>query len=174
MIIGIDPGFDGGIIKLLPEFREGRIQKYIMPVVGDKKRSLDLPAIVTIFGKFDGYIKLVVIEKVHSMPKQGVASSFNFGMGYGQLQGICAALQLSVVLVTPQQWKKVILVGYAKPGKGASEKEKKAAAVQYVQQKYPKLDLRKSERCRNPHYGIVDAICLAEYGLWLHSNGGER
>lgn len=171
MIIGIDPGFDGGLAIIR---KNKTIDHTVMPVIGDKKRRLNQSAIIEFLRPGSAWGEVVVIEKVHSMPKQGVASSFNFGVGYGQLLGICAAMNLPFVLVTPQQWKKVILVGYAKPGKDASEKEKKAAAVQYVQQKYPKLDLRKSERCHNPHYGIVDAICLAEYGLWLQNNGGMR
>ena len=51
----------------------------------------------------------VFIEKVHSMPGQGVASMFNFGKGYGIWIGILAALKISKTLVTPQEWKKEMM-----------------------------------------------------------------
>lgn len=47
----------------------------------------------------------VVIEQVHAMPKQGVSSTFKFGMGCGIIRGVTGALRLSTTLVTPGQWK---------------------------------------------------------------------
>jgi len=47
-----------------------------------------------------------VCEAVHSMPKQGVSSSFNFGMGYGLWLGILSGLNIPYTTVTPQAWKK--------------------------------------------------------------------
>jgi crossover junction endodeoxyribonuclease RuvC len=47
----------------------------------------------------------IFLEQVHSMPEQGVSSSFNFGMGYGithAVSDLCGDLNL----VTPQKWKK--------------------------------------------------------------------
>ena len=54
----------------------------------------------------DMRIAHVVVENVHSMPKQGVASTFKFGMGCGIIHGVICALRLPVTLVTPVQWKK--------------------------------------------------------------------
>ena len=54
----------------------------------------------------DMKVERVVIENVHSMPKQGVASSFRFGRGVGVLHGVVGALALPVTHVTPQQWKR--------------------------------------------------------------------
>lgn len=48
----------------------------------------------------------VVIERVHGMPKQGLASTFKFGFGTGIVHGVAGALRLPVTLVTPNQWKK--------------------------------------------------------------------
>ena len=47
-----------------------------------------------------------VIERVHSMPKQGVASSFKFGQSYGFLRGLLCGLSIEFYEVTPQQWQK--------------------------------------------------------------------
>ena len=47
----------------------------------------------------------VVVENVHAMPKQGVSSTFKFGMGVGIIHGVAGALRLPMTLVTPNQWK---------------------------------------------------------------------
>jgi hypothetical protein len=53
----------------------------------------------------DMRIAHVAVESVHSMPKQGVASTFRFGMGTGIIHGVTGALRLPLTLVTPTQWK---------------------------------------------------------------------
>lgn len=53
----------------------------------------------------DMKVEQVVIENVHSMPKQGVSSTFKFGVGVGIAHGVCGALRLPVSLVAPTQWK---------------------------------------------------------------------
>lgn len=47
----------------------------------------------------------IVVEHVHSMPKQGVASSFTFGMSFGLIVGVSCGANLPITLVTPQKWK---------------------------------------------------------------------
>lgn len=46
------------------------------------------------------------IERVHSMPKQGVASSFKFGFSAGFLHGMLVAAGIPFDDVTPQKWQK--------------------------------------------------------------------
>ena len=78
--------------------------------------------------------------------------------GYGILLGILGALKISTVRVTPQAWKKAILAG---------TKKDKDAAIEYVNMKYPDFELI-LPRCRKPHDGMADAICIAEYGRILN------
>ena len=51
-------------------------------------------------------IKLVAIERVHAMPKQGVKSMFSFGQNFGAWLMLLTVLELPHVLVTPQAWMK--------------------------------------------------------------------
>ena len=48
---------------------------------------------------------LVVLEKVHSMPKQGVASVFSFGMSYGMILSMCSEYSKNLTLVAPATWQ---------------------------------------------------------------------
>ena len=43
----------------------------------------------------------IVVENVHAMPKQGVSSTFKFGMGVGIIHGVAGALRLPLTLVSP-------------------------------------------------------------------------
>lgn len=54
------------------------------------------------------------IERVHAMPKQGVSSSFSFGLSYGVVRGVLAGLGIPTQLVTPQEWKKSFRLGPSK------------------------------------------------------------
>ena len=101
--IGIGPGKSGGICWYVPCFG-GICKFYKMPdtVHGIVKLLREI-----MLDQRDAEFK-VVLEKVHSMPGQGVASTFTFGQGFGQLQGVIAALGLQCVEVIPNKWMKCI------------------------------------------------------------------
>jgi hypothetical protein len=92
------------------------------------------------------------ITTAHPMP---LASTFTFGCGYGQLQGLLAGMGVPFELVTPQSWKKLVLAGTPKD---------KDAAIAYCRRTFPDVPLV-MPRCRNPHDGIADSLCLLQYGL---------
>ena len=84
------------------------------------------------------------------MPGQGVSSMFNFGMGYGAIQGVLAGLCVPLHLVTPQKWKK---------HQGLIGKDKDCART-LAQQLYPEASL-----ARKKDIGRADAILIGDYGL---------
>ena len=100
--IGIDPGKSGGICVYNPYRDSVDLNKMPDTIHGIVTLMRD---IVTQYEEED--IRLV-LEKVHSMPGQGVASTFTFGQGFGQLQGVIAALGLSYIEVIPNRWMKLI------------------------------------------------------------------
>lgn len=157
--IGIDPGLTGAVavIDLDPE---GGAFFYDTPVVRlDKKQRYDYAAMAQILRmlKVEFWKGLcVTVEKVHSMPKQGVASSFNFGMGFGAWLGILAALEIPYTLVDPRRWTKALLCDMPKGDE---------AAVIRASELYPAV----SSELRTPKgrllLGRADALLLAHYGL---------
>jgi crossover junction endodeoxyribonuclease RuvC len=145
-IIAIDPGQKGGIAI----HHRGITTAYPMPLAG---KVLDLPAIADLVRSASPDI--AVIEKVGSMPGQGVSSTFTFGTGYGQLQGLLAGLGIPFELVTPQAWKKLVLAGTPKD---------KDAAIAYCRRAFPDVPLV-MPGCRVPSDGIGDALCMLNYAL---------
>lgn len=144
-IIAIDPGM-GGAIAIL---HRGKVGARPLPIAG---KTLDLAELTTIIRQASP--ALAIMEKVHAMPGQGVTSMFTFGTGYGAIQGIVAALGIRLELVPPQTWKRVVLLGTDKS---------KDAAIAYCRRAFPDVPLV-LPRCRKPHDGIADALCLLEYG----------
>jgi len=47
----------------------------------------------------------IIIESVHSMPNQGVASTFKFGKAFGQVITMAQMMNCAWHFVTPQKWK---------------------------------------------------------------------
>ena len=106
---GIDPGYKTGGIALvngdwaevhdLPVWSEGGVN------------TLELSHILNSVP-----VDFVMIEKQGARPMQGVSSAFKLGVGYGQILGTLALLQLKYAEVTPGKWKKAAGVPADKDG----------------------------------------------------------
>ena len=152
--IGIDPGKKGGVAVILEE------TVIVTPMILAGK-DVDVKAMVDFLVRNVIVPKagqsrngIACIEKVHSMPEQGVASSFKFGFVTGVMHGIIRTLGIPLHMVTPQAWKKKILAGTPKD---------KDAAIDFCRRVYPNVNLLATERSRVPHSGIADALCIAKY-----------
>jgi len=158
IVIGIDPGVDGGLAALQPGSATWvppvviRMPTITVLVGKGKKRRLDGAAIKTFLYLFESETeeRTVVLEKVHSMPRQGVASSFAFGETFGFLKGMCAMADIPLELVTPQEWKKEIL--------GGTNRDK-GASILRAHQLFPSAATQIGK-----HDGMAEALLLAEYG----------
>ena len=103
IIVGIDPGNNGGIALL----RHGQlIYADHLPIVG---KTLSAHLLNNWFADIlPDTPDMVVVEQVHAMPRQGVSSTFAFGKACGMIEGVVAARGLPVTYVTPQRWKKAM------------------------------------------------------------------
>jgi crossover junction endodeoxyribonuclease RuvC len=94
----VDPG---AVHAAIAVFQDGH------PVFVDDIRATNnmLDSVALAKALMDMRVAHVVIENVHSMPRQGMASTFRFGMGVGIIHGVVGALRLPLTLVTPVRWK---------------------------------------------------------------------
>ncbi len=98
---------------------------------------------------------VAIIEQVSAMPKQGVTSSFRFGMGCGLIRGVVIASGIPLSQVVPSKWKKDM-------GLDSDAEKSRAMALSY----WPAcLQLR-----RKKDHGRAEALLLAR---WF-ANGGEK
>ena len=105
------------------------------------------------------YTMIAVVEQVHSMPHQGVASTFSFGTNYGMILGALETLGIPYVTVTPGKWQKYICEAV---DKAPNTKQMHYNAATRL---FPNLDFRRSERCRTYDDNKVDATLICEYGV---------
>lgn len=143
-IAGIDPGKSGAYAFYFPDYPD-RVLAEDMPVAGDRVDAVSLAnAIKALAPDF------VIVESVHSMPRQGVASSFSFGASFGTVLGVLGALEIPYRLVSPTVWKKHFSLN--------SDKEKsRAEALRLWPARHDLFKRRRDE-------GRSEAALLAKYG----------
>ena len=76
---------------------------------GDEIGAAAIVREITMKAEYHKSILLGAIERVHSMPQQGVASTFKFGTNYGIWRGILAAFEMPFYTVGVQQWQKGVI-----------------------------------------------------------------
>ena len=118
IVLGIDPGLSGALALLDSEMNSLTI--WDMPVVEVvrnrvKKREVNAAGVADIIAGHG--IEHCYMERVGAMPGQGVTSVFSFGRSTGILEGVLAAYEIPVTIITPQAWQKAAGV---RDGKDAS------------------------------------------------------
>ena len=99
---GVDPGFTGawGMIDHNGEYWSCGDMIHN----GDYLLSRDILAEMK--QAIDRQDTQFILEAVHAMPKQGVSSTFKFGMAFGSAITIIERFSKTVHMVTPHKWKK--------------------------------------------------------------------
>lgn len=98
-----------------------------------------------------------VLEKVSSMPHQGIASTFSFGQNFGWIMGVLEAFEIPFQLVRPQEWKKHF---------GCTSD--KNTSVQVAKRLFPNAQLLRTEKSRKDDDGIAESLLMAEYARRMH------
>jgi crossover junction endodeoxyribonuclease RuvC len=161
-ILGFDVGLSGAIARVQEGCRVGDpptlVGVWSYPMAG---KGIDWAELHRMLATWR-YHSIAVVEWAQAMPGNGSVSMFNYGVTFGGVIAILAALRIRVELVRPQAWKKLII-----PGAYGKEKfEQKAAAVAYCRRAFPDTSLT-PPGCRVPNDGMADALCIAEYGRRL-------
>ena len=143
MYLGIDPGLSGawGLID-----HNGKYQS-CGDMLNNGNHILSRAVWAEMSQAIDRQDLEIVIEAVHAMPKQGVSSTFKFGMAYGAAISIAERFNCPWHLVTPQKWKKLLKLD--------SDKNNSLALARELWPNAP-LHLKK-------HNGRAESLLLAEY-----------
>lgn len=141
--IGIDPGQIGGIGIL------NAAGKYVCSFKFKNQTDADTSEMFDYLQDLKGVMNecsiFALLEKVHSMPKQGVVSSFKFGSSFGFLRGMLTAHRIPWDFVSPQKWQKVL---------SCQTKGDKNITKAKAQRLWPEQKIT---------HAIADALLIAEY-----------
>jgi len=152
MRIGIDCGLQGAIAFLNCKGECLAVEDMPLMALNGKKKHVSPIGVSKILDKWitlSSEPVVAFVEAVHSMPGQGVSSMFNFGMGYGIVQGVLAAQRIPYILVKPNDWKK----------RAGLIKAPKDMARTVAQRLYPDVSLG-----RKRDIGRADALLIARFG----------
>ncbi len=99
IVAGIDPGTKGAA-AVIDSLSCSRLHCYSW----DEMHPLNVARLCEWLESYA--VTHVALEKAQSMPKQGVASTFKYGVVYGRLTGMLELMKVEYALVRPQEWKK--------------------------------------------------------------------
>ena len=157
IVLGIDPGVSGA--WAVYDTTTATIFAADAPTVG---KDLDAASFAAEILKWRP--DRAVIERVGSMPNQGLSSTFRFGVAYGVVQGIVAAQFIPVQFVTPGKWKSHYGLSSVLPPGSARKKDLKEMSRARALHLWPaRADLFK----RKKDDGRAEAALLAKYGADL-------
>jgi Holliday junction resolvasome RuvABC endonuclease subunit len=142
-ILAIDPGVNGAYAVL---GREGEfLDMGELPRFAKALSAVELASIFSMHRP-----ELAVIEKVASMPGQGVASTFTFGCAYGVCIGVAGGSDVPVSFVTPTRWKTHFRLT------GQPKDASRELAIRLYPAVARMLGLKK-------HHGRADALLIARF-----------
>ena len=148
VVIGIDPGKNGGIAVL--GLKLERVEYLKMPNVFDFAEFVK---------NWKSRILRVFIEKQQPFPKQGLVSTSKLMKHYGELIGVLIASRVNFEEVSPKRWQSIYLYP-----KGLSKVERKRKSIELVRQLFG-VDTK--------HDGIAEALLIAEWGRRQIVGGGN-
>lgn len=143
LYIGIDPGKSGSIALI--RCKEGYKRELITTIRFNNTEADVAWAFRDVLEENVECALFASIEKVSSMPGQGVSSTFKFGQWYGFARGLLYAYQIPFEFVTPSKWQKHL---------GCLTKGDKNITKDKAQRLFPKQKII---------HATADAILIAEY-----------
>lgn len=145
LTIGIDPGLSGALAVV---DADGKIELLAdLPVIRDRSLAwIDGGAMQSLLlDAMRGRQCRAVIERVSAMPRQGIASAFTFGVGFGSILAMLQTLRLPIELVTAATWKLALGLG-----------KDKRASIDKARLLFPTADLTLAK-----HDGRAEALLIA-------------
>jgi hypothetical protein len=153
---GIDPGAQGALCRI---HSNGELE--IIPFKPTKEFTENLHQLQLTLPKKENYNSdIVYLEKVHSMPAQGVASAFSFGLMTGIITGMLLQEYYTINYITPQEWQKELRL--VAPTKNMVKLTRKKYYWEFAQKLFP-------DYAKEITLDVADAVLIAEYARRKHS-----
>ncbi len=155
MIMAIDPGKNGGVAMA---FDSGKLISFPIP----QDRVSFIEEVDNSIDSYCGESEIVCsyVEKVHSMPVQGVKSTFSFGQQFERACMVCVHCGISLDdNITPQKWQRGL--GLRKKLKTESSNKYKDYLLGQSMQLFP--DQFKGIKTKDEKLKIADALLILEY-----------
>jgi crossover junction endodeoxyribonuclease RuvC len=125
IVIGIDIGICGAVAIVTAD---GVLLDIVdTPTLQDgpaKRRSINAPLFSEIVAR--SHATKAYVEFVGARPGEGAVGAFSFGRARGVVEGVCAALGVSVTFISPASWKRHVGI---KPGREGAKDAARSEAI---------------------------------------------
>lgn len=167
VVCGIDPGLDGALSFIEPKLPLRVAAMIGMPAMKlakgkNAKREISARTLIVEIEREVISVGLVVLcaylERVSSSPQMGVTSAFQFGRGYGVIEGVIAALGWPVEYVTPAKWKRALQVPVEKD-------DARSRACQLLPLDTDQWTPRRLVMTQAQAFGRAEAALISLYGV---------
>jgi len=118
-----------------------------------KRNEINVTALFEVLDTIFWSVRLVAVEKVSAMPKQGVASTFRFGDSFGVVRAAVASYRVPMIYPRPQEWKKAMLRGVG------AKNDKDASRLRAIE----RLPMAAPDLSRKKDHNRGEALLIAEF-----------
>lgn len=137
--LGIDPGGSGAVVALAGQYTFEDGSRIAVQRLDSTEKD------VSDFIKEHSHETFAYLERAQSMPKQGVVSSFKFGVSYGFLRGCLVSHGIAFEEIGPRKWQTAL---------GCLSGGDKNVTKARAQQLFPGIKVT---------HHIADALLIAEF-----------
>lgn len=177
--IGIDPGLNGALAFISESGEYCVLSTPVKNVIKGKKekKEYDIYAMCNALIPFAKKSVLVCQELTHAMPGNGNVSMYSFGRGHGLWESAVMSINMPLIFVLPQQWKKnynsllpkVKITD--KKDKQKFKSESKKEAIKIAKDMYP---LMHESLKKVSDDGKAEALLIANYCKTLSEGHGRK
>lgn len=153
VIIGIDPSVKPAVCFYAPNKPQNKLIYHLCKDLYDFNQFFEASCsqIKRMYPNEKEYY--CYIEKVHSMPRDGVKSAFSFGQAFGFIEAVVYNSKIPYFFADSRKWKKQF---------GLINKEK-ADSIKKAKTFYPSESFME-KRMKVPNHNIAEAFLIARFG----------
>lgn len=169
MILGIDPGGNGGICLMN---LNGEIVKYnkLHPKGFDDINSIKI--LLEEYMTTD--VSHIFLEDVHAMRNVQASATFGLGFACGFIRAICLISEIEIKMIQPKEWQKIVWIEKDMVREPTKRKKKdgsfvmktltKETSLNSARRIWPNETFFATKRSYTPHDGIIDSCLIALAG----------
>jgi len=144
-VIGIDPGGHGAIAVLT---ENGALLDVVdMPATREAngRTATNAPLLAGILAR--AHARIAFCEFVGARPTDARVAAFAFGRARGVIEGVCGAISIPIVFLTPQTWKRLAAIPPSRENKDLARTRAIARWPAHAELFQRKLDVDRAEAC---------------------------
>ena len=104
-VIGIDPGAHGAVVGLDESGQILWIEDTPSTTEANGRTATNAPLLAGVLAR--AHARAAFCEYVGARPTDAKVAAFSFGRARGIIEGVCGALSIPIVFITPPVWKRL-------------------------------------------------------------------